>query len=202
MKQNNINEKEYSTIILAAGKSERMGFPKLTLKYDEKSNFIEHIVNEYKNFDCKEIVLVVNKIGFEYLKKNEIQFPEIVKLVINEHTDWHRFYSLKIGAKNLSENHPVFIHNVDNPFINQSVLNQLKENLNNADYLSPEYEGKGGHPFLLSEKIIIEIQHTEEDQKHLKEFLNQFLKMKVKVDDKKVLININTIEEYRKYFSY
>jgi molybdenum cofactor cytidylyltransferase len=200
MMQNKVNEKEYSAIILAAGKSERMGFPKLALKYDEKSNFIEHILNEYLSFDCKEIVLVVNKIGFEYLRKNEIQFPKTVKIVINDHPDWHRFYSLKIGAKNLSENRPIFIHNVDNPFVNHDVLKALLNSKNKADYISPEFEGKGGHPILLSEKIVQEIRLVKEDQKHLKEFLNQFPKMKVQVEDENVLVNINTIEDYSRYF--
>ncbi len=200
MKRNNVNEKEFSAIILAAGKSERMGFPKLSLRYDEKENFIEHIISEYLSFGCKDIAVVVNEIGFEYLNKYEIQFPDIVKVVINEHPEWHRFYSLKIGAKSLSETHSVFIHNVDNPFVNNDVLKALFNNINTADYISPEFEGKGGHPFLLSEKVIKEIAQVEEDRKHLKEFLNQFLKIKVPVEDEKVLVNINTTEEYRKNF--
>jgi molybdenum cofactor cytidylyltransferase len=200
MKQNNVIEKEFSVIILAAGKSERMGFPKLSLKYNEKENFIEHIISEYLSFGCKDIAVVVNEIGFEYLNKNEIQFPDIVKVVINEHPDWHRFYSLKIGAKSLSETHSVFIHNVDNPFVNNDVLKVLYNNKNKADYINPEYEGKGGHPILLSKKIIEELRSIEEDQIHLKDFLNQYSRLRIKVDDNKVLANINTIEEYRKNF--
>ncbi len=200
MKQNNINEKEFSAIILAAGKSERMGFPKLSLKYNEEHNFIEHIVSEYLSLGCKEIKIVVNEIGFDYLNKNEIWFPEKVKFVINKHPEWHRFYSLKIGARSLSKVHSVFIHNVDNPFVNHEVLKNLLIHRDNADYVSPEFEGKGGHPFLISEKVIKEITCTEEDQKHLKEFLNQFPKMKVPVGDEKILVNINTLEEYEQYF--
>jgi len=200
MKQNKVNKKEFSTVILAAGKSERMGFPKLSLKYNEKSNFIEHIVSEYLEFGCTEIVLVVNEIGDQYFIDNKIQFPDIVKIIINKHPDWHRFYSLKIGVKSLSEIRPTFIHNVDNPFVNHEVLKELSNNVNLADYLSPEFNGKGGHPFLISEKVIKEIAQTEEDQKHLKEFLNQFPKIKVTVEDENVLININTINDYKKYF--
>jgi CTP:molybdopterin cytidylyltransferase MocA len=200
MKQNYINEKEFSAIILAAGKSERMGFPKLSLQYDEKSNFIEHIVSEYLEFGCTEIVLVINEIGNQYLFDNQFIFGNKIKIVINEKPEWHRFYSLKIGVKSLSEIRPTFIHNVDNPFVNHEVLKELSNNVNSADYLSPEFNGKGGHPFLISEKVIKEIAQTEEDQKHLKEFLNQFPKIKVTVEDENVLININTINDYKKYF--
>ena len=55
MKQNNKIKKEFSAIILAAGKSLRMGIPKLSLKYDENNIFIEHIISEYISFGCKEI---------------------------------------------------------------------------------------------------------------------------------------------------
>jgi len=200
MKQNKENKKEFSAIILAAGKSERMGFPKLSLKYDDKHSFIEHIVSEYLCFGCKEIILVVNEAGRNYLIMNKIKFPEEVKITINEYPDWHRFYSLKIGAKSLSEIRSVFIHNVDNPFVNNSILNELFDNINIADYISPEFKEKGGHPFLISEKIIKEITKTEENQKHLKEFLNQFPKIKVTVDDENILVNINILEDYVKYF--
>ena len=200
MKQNNKIEKEFSAIILAAGKSSRIGFPKLSLRYDENKIFIEHIVNKYENFGCKEIIIVVNETGNNYLTENKIQFSDNVKIVINEHPDWHRFYSLKLGAKCLLEVIPVFVHNVDNPFVNYEVLNELSGNTNKADYLSPEFDGKGGHPILLSRRIIKDVRATTEDQIHFKEFLNQYPKRRVKVDDEKVLVNINTLEEYRKYF--
>lgn len=193
-------EKEFSVIILAAGKSERLGFPKLSLKYDDKQIFIEHIVNNYLEFGCKEIILVLNEIGDNYLRENKIKLPENAKIVINEHIDWHRFYSLKMGAGTLSKAQHVFVHNVDNPFVNREVLKGLINLSEKADYLSPEYEGKGGHPILISDKIVMELRSAQEDQMHLKEFLNQFSKMKVKVDDEKILVNINTLDEYKKYF--
>ena len=202
MKQYIKIKKEFSAIILAAGKSSRMGIPKLSLKYDDSNIFIEHIINEYRSFGCKEIVIVVNETGNNFLIENKIQFPDKVKIVINEHPDWHRFYSLKIGAKSLSEFTMAFIHNVDNPFVNCKVLNKLLKNIDTADYIHPEFNGKGGHPILLSEKIINDVRTTQEDQLHFKDFLNQYSKMKVQVDDEKVLVNINTMEEYKRFFNF
>lgn len=200
MMQNNKTKKEFSVIILAAGKSSRIGLPKLSLRYNENKIFVEHIVNKYENFGCKEIIIVVNETGNNYLTENKIQFSDNVKIVINEHPDWHRFYSLKTGAKSMSEVIPVFVHNVDNPFVNHEVLNKLLGNTDKIDYLSPEFNGKGGHPILLSEKIIKDVISTEEDQIHFKEFLNQYPKKKMQVDDENILANINTIQEYQRYF--
>ncbi|MCD4832476.1 MAG: NTP transferase domain-containing protein [Bacteroidales bacterium] len=200
MMQNNKTKKEFSVIILAAGKSSRMGIPKLSLKYDDNNIFIKHIINEYERFGCKEIVIVVNETGKNYLTENKIKFSDNVKIVINKHPEWHRFYSLKMGAKSLSKDSVVFVHNVDNPFVNHEVLNKLLISSHKADYIGPEFNGKGGHPVLLSEKIKNDVRSTKEDQLHFKEFLNQYPKRRVKVDDEKVLVNINTLEEYRKYF--
>ncbi len=200
MKQNIVIEKEFSAIILAAGKSERLGFPKLSLKYNKDNIFIEHIVKEFNDFGCKEIVLVVNEVGNQHLKDNNIRFADNLKIVINKRPDWHRFYSLKTGVKELSKLQPTFIHNVDNPFISPKVLNALLANSTKADYLAPEYKKKGGHPILISELIVKDIISTISNQLHLKEFLNQYSKSKITIDDEKVLVNINTMEEYQKYF--
>ena len=202
MKQFYKNGKEFSVIVLAAGKSSRIGLPKLSLRYDENTIFIEHIVNKYESFGCKEIIIVVNETGNNFLTENKIQLSDNVKIVINKHPEWHRFYSLKTGAKSMSEVLPVFVHNVDNPFVNHKVLNELLGNKGKADYISSEFNGKGGHPVLLSEKIVEDVIVTKENQIHFKEFLNRYSRKKVRVDDEKVLVNINTKEEYRRYFDF
>lgn len=199
-KNNNIG-KDFSVIILAAGKSERLGFPKLSLEYNEQHTFIEQIAQEYSVFGCKVIIVVVNKVGLEYIKEHHLKFPVNAVLVVNEYPEWHRFYSLKTGVKALKECQSVFIHNVDNPFVNHQILTELLESSDSTDYIIPEYKGKGGHPILISKKIVDHIISIDENQVHLKEFLNQYSKLKTPVQDEKVLVNINTMDEYKKFFS-
>ena len=201
MKQNIKIGKDFSVVILAAGKSERIGFPKLSLKFDECFTFLECIVNEYIKSECTEIAIVVNEKGKSYLVNNKITFPACVKVVMNEHPDWHRFYSLKLGVQSLIANVPVFIHNVDNPFVNQEILDKLLLNREKADYIIPECKGRGGHPILISNNIVNNIATIEENKVHLKEFLNQYTKLKIPVKDDKVLVNINTLDEYKRYFN-
>lgn len=198
--QNLRNKKDYSVIILAAGKSERLGFPKLSLKFNKEQSFIENIANEYNDYGCNEIIVIVNEAGQNYIADNYLKFPLNTKIVLNEHPDWHRFYSLKIGANLTKENNSVFVHNVDNPFVNQEVLDELLNNSDKADYINPEYNGKGGHPFLISNKIIRDLKVSESDQMHLKEFLNQYTRLRVSVTDKNILVNINLLKEYILYF--
>ena len=60
--------KSHSIIILAAGKSSRMGENKFALKYDNNLSFIEKIIETYRDFKCEEIVIVLNKKGIEVFK--------------------------------------------------------------------------------------------------------------------------------------
>lgn len=195
------NEKIYSVIILAAGKSSRMGTPKWSLHFDKNTSFIEHIISEYYSFGCKDIILVINETDYpSFVQKNYSTF-ENFKLVINNHPEWDRFYSLKCGIQKLENTPFVFIHNVDNPFVNQDVLQELINKSELADYISPQFEGKGGHPILLNERIINDIRNMPLNEMHFKEFLGRYTNHKVKVADKHILTNINSLEEYSLYFT-
>ncbi|HSH50155.1 MAG TPA: NTP transferase domain-containing protein, partial [Bacteroidales bacterium] len=110
--------KDFSAIILAAGNSSRMRFPKLALKYNDTQTFTEHITKEYVQFGCTEVIVVVNAENYQYLRKQKLPFDEKIKFVVNEHPEWHRFYSLKKGVQVLSKRSKIFVHNVDNPFVN------------------------------------------------------------------------------------
>jgi len=202
MKQKTQNSQNISVIILAAGKSSRMGIPKWSLQFDKNTSFIEHITNEYYRFGCKEIILVINETDYSSFVGKNCKLPENVKVVINKHPEWDRFYSLKIGVSELEKIQPIFIHNVDNPFVMHDVLVRLTTNFTKVDYIVPEYDGRGGHPILTSQQIIQKVLLTQENILHFKEFMNQFSKNRVKTDDDKILININSATEYQSYFKF
>ncbi len=196
------NSKKYSAIILSAGKSSRMGEPKFSLRFNETSIFLENIINEYSKFGCNEIVVVLNPDSASYLKQLDLNLPSNTKIVINEYPEWERFYSLKLGAKGLKIPTNTFVSNIDNPFVNQDVLNFLASKGEGFNYVNPTYNGKGGHPILISEKVITDLVSEEKDQIHLKEFLSRYSRKIVEVNDEKILVNINTEEEYKRFFNH
>lgn len=199
----NINyNKKYSAIILSAGKSSRMGEPKFSLRFNETSTFLENIVNEYLKFGCSEIVVILNPDSASYLKQLSLNLPANSKIVINEHPEWERFYSLKLGAKALDFPANAFVSNIDNPFVNQDVLKYLASKGEGLNYVNPTYNGKGGHPFLISEKVIVDLINEKQDQIHLKEFLCRYSRKSVEVNDNKILVNINTEEEFKRFFNH
>lgn len=189
-------KKNYSAIILSAGKSTRMGVPKFSLLFHENCTFLESMVNVYSDYGCEEIVVVLNDEGVRYLEKLNMKFSSNITIVLNPHPEWERFYSLKMAAKTLNSLNPVFVSNIDNPFISPEVLDSLTLHIGRYDYLFPAYKGKGGHPFLISGKVIKDLKSEAEDQMHMKEFLGRYSKGAIEVDDEKVLANINTKEDY------
>jgi molybdenum cofactor cytidylyltransferase len=195
------NNFDFSVVILAAGNSTRMGVPKFSLRFNSKYTFIEHIAHEYHELGCKEIIIVINESGNSFIKESAFDFPENVKIVVNKHPEWDRFYSVKKGLQSLLKIFPLFIVNVDNPFITIEVINALLHVKDKADYIHPEYKRTGGHPILLSENIVNNIIKEKENQLHFREYLNKYSKKTIEVDDEKVIANINSPEEYQRYFN-
>lgn len=188
-----------SVVILAAGKSSRMGLPKFALKFSDEHTFLEEIIYQYKKFGCQEIVVVLNEEGTNILEGKYLPISNDVIIVKNNHPEWERFYSIKLGIKSLKEKYPVFIHNVDNPFVNHAVLTSLYNEYEKTDYVIPKHKRRGGHPILISEKIITAIKSEKKNDLVLSDFLNNYTKKVVQVADEKVLTNINTEVAYLKF---
>ena len=101
-----------SVIVLAAGFSGRMGIPKFALRFDENRTFLEEVVEQYDIFGCQEIIIILNKVGKKQYDELNIPFAQNVKIVINHHPEYERFYSIKAGLKNIKSDRKIFIHNV------------------------------------------------------------------------------------------
>jgi len=187
-----------SAIILAAGKSERMGMPKFALKFNRHRTFLEEIVGQFDSFGCKEIIVVMNKEGRKLIDEMEIKLPENVIIANNPYPELGRFSSIKTGLGFLRNTDSLFLHNVDNPFVNRNVLRRLFNNDNNADYYVPVHENRGGHPILLTGKVVNEIRKCPNVDFSLKEYLKAYRKTVVEVDDPGIFININSPEDYVK----
>ncbi len=190
-----------SALILAAGKSSRMGKPKFALKFNKKLTFLEEIISCYTRFCCQEIVIVMNEIGKDYLQSQAIELSENCTIILNSHLEWERFYSVKLGLQALKLKTPAFIHNVDNPFVNSELLDDMFRLSTTSDYIVPVYKNRGGHPILLSQKIINDLILEEKNDLILSNFLHQYDKKKYEVADASVLININTPELYQTFFN-
>lgn len=187
-------------LILAAGVSERMKRLKAFLPFDERLSFVEKIINTYVEWGCCEITLVMNPEAAGQLKTLE-HIPGFVKVVINDRLEYERFYSAKLGLRKMKKSYWCFLQNVDNPFLTKEILDQLHKEKQSDVYVSPVFDGKGGHPVLLGRKIIDHISQYPANDANLKEVLQQLKCRKVFVNDERVLININSMEQYEAMFN-
>ncbi|MBN2893819.1 MAG: NTP transferase domain-containing protein [Bacteroidales bacterium] len=189
-------KKNCSAIILAAGKSERMGSPKPFLLFDKYKNqtFIQKLFDTYHDFGCQQVVIVYNSENIEQGKK----LTPNATIVENKTPELGRFLSIKLAVEQLIQNDFVFLQNADNPFTKTEILEQIWKEKDKEAYISPKFEGKGGHPILLPKTIITQIQTEMSKNLNLKQFLQPFAKQIVLCNDESILININTQEEYLK----
>jgi molybdenum cofactor cytidylyltransferase len=190
-----INEST-AALILAAGESKRMNWPKSLLPFDKDRSFIDKIIDEYENFGINKIVITSNSDNAQMIEIN----PN-VQVIKNEHPEYERFYSIKIGLEKVGDCQYCFIQNVDNPFICETILNVLFENRINNGCAIPVFQGKGGHPVLIGDEVITKIAQLNQYDLNFKDFLKDFPANRVEVDDDTVLININSPEDYNRYFN-
>ena len=189
-------KKTFGAIILSGGRSERMNYPKAFLEIDGIT-FLQKLVDTY-NKVVSEIAIVLNdELAQGEWKKILVGIDTTCKIVLNPHSDKGKLYSLKLGATAISSDY-CFIQNVDNPFVNSILLNELIKNKNLNGITVPVYKGKSGHPILVSKDVLEKISATEDINQHLKDFYSAFSKKFIELEDDSVLMNINTLEEYEK----
>ena len=189
----------FGILILAGGESMRMDFPKIYLKIDGKT-FLSKIVTEYCSAGIENICLVINE---KFVSGRWKKLFEQAKLRVGviEKTEPHygRFHSLKLGIKNLLACDFVFVQNGDNPLINKDTIERMMQNKNPLGYTQVAFNGKSGHPVMISKNISLRINEIKVTNYNLRNILKEFPKTEVEVNDEGILANINTKEDFEKY---
>lgn len=197
-----MGKKNISVIILAGGDSERLNFPKPFLLFSPRITFLVKLVRVYFKFGCRKIIVVINKKYFneDLFSKTANAFNAV--FVINKHPESGKFYSLKLGISKLTSEKYCFIQNIDNPFTNLSLLNLLNISKYAEGYTAPVFKGKRGHPVLIGSRIIQGIKKAPQGDINLRVFLNKYQRIETPTNYEKIMANINTLNDYRKYFYY
>ncbi|MEK6616624.1 MAG: NTP transferase domain-containing protein [Bacteroidota bacterium] len=189
----------YGVVILAGGKSERMNFPKIFLDFNGKT-FLQKITSTYFNAGMKNICAVINKEYSEGKWKEQIELINpFVSEIIKTDSNLGRFHSLQLGINKLLSCDFVFIQNADNPFVDNESIQKLQKHRYPLGYTQLFYQGRKGHPLLISKTIIQYINALQGSEYNLRDILTKFPKIDVEVNDKRILANINTKEDYEEY---
>ncbi|MFW9852789.1 MAG: NTP transferase domain-containing protein [Candidatus Thorarchaeota archaeon] len=151
-----------------------------------------------------KIIIILGKDKDFYLDK----IPELndTTVIINPNPEEGQFSSIKCGLKEVSESHKqdVFILPLDVPCPNREVWEQLalNQSLFQASVLIPQYQGKKGHPVLLSEEFKIYLLSCDTDTRLDHEIRKKDEQGKAKiisVNDNNITLNINTPEDWEEF---
>lgn len=186
-------------ILLAAGKSSRMGQAKMVLPWG-RSTVISTILNAYFQAKVDEIVVVTG--GYKELVEKEIsQLP--VKIAFNrDFENGEMADSVKTGLQQLSSDcSAVFIALGDQPKITvQDLLGMMELNLTHPDALIiPSYAMRRGHPWLVPYSMFKELSELH-PPKTLRDFINSHEKeiLYYLVKESDILTDLDTPEDYRR----
>ena len=147
-------------IVLAAGRSTRMGTQKLLLPFGEKT-IVECVVENILNSGITKVVVVL---GANCAEIEEVLKAWPVKTVRNENFQDGMHTSVISGVKTLPLNaKAVLIFLGDQPFISGTVVQNVVEAWKNSGkgIIIPLNKGKRGHPPLFDMKFRHELSNLD-----------------------------------------
>ncbi|MBE0392894.1 NTP transferase domain-containing protein [Flavobacterium sp. PL002] len=204
-------ENETAYILLAGGKSERMGFPKGLLVYNKTIWILEQlnrIANSsitnvyiglgYYHEDYFSLVPWFKEAQHRFVKYNNLK----VKIIVNITPEKGSFSTLQAVLVQIPENQTVLIQPIDVPILNIAELEQIISTTNTI--VQPQFEGKNGHPIQLSALFwnpLLQLNTTDEHSR-----LDFQIKKKnpeqctvVAVQDSSIIRNLNTPADWENY---
>lgn len=183
----------FSAIILAAGNSGRMGSDKAMLTYNNGQTFANHLVKSYSEFGAQPVVLIVK----ENHNKPDIDNYPLIR-VINKHVEYGRSHSIFLGIQKIPKGCGCFIQNIDNPFIEPCLLEQMIASVESDGFVVPVWNGMGGHPVLLGRNVVHHIRGLN-GLPDFREVLKEFKQIALPFPNERILLNINTPSDYANF---
>lgn len=201
-------ENKKAFILLAGGKSERMGVAKGLLKYQQTFWILEQL-NRISKTSIKEVYIGLGYYYDHYFsaipwlkiaQKKTFEFQGLnVKTVINKNPDLGSFSTLQTVLKAIPKQTTILINPIDTPLLNSEELAKLISEKNEVVF--PNFEGKNGHPIKISSRIwnnFLTI-NTKDKNARLDFQLKKVSPTKitiVNVSDRAIILNLNTKKEW------
>jgi len=189
-----------AAVILAAGRSIRMGRPKLLLPWGENS-VIGHLLEQWRLLDAEQIVVVCAKDDKEITKElDRLGFPEANRIT-NPEPARGMISSIQCAAT-WSRWKPLITHWAlvlgDQPHLRLQTLQQLIQfGAANPDRICQlASNGRGKHPVLLPKISLAEL--AKSNASNLREFLSAREVGLIETVDPGVDLDLDTPEDYTK----
>lgn len=193
---------KYPAVILAGGKSQRMGSPKLLLA-QEGELLVEKMLVKLKATGWDPVGVVVSDwVLADFVKK---RIPGL-ETIFNPAPERGMISSIRLGMDWAGRDNAegVLTLPVDHPFITLETLTLIKAAATTDCMVVPVYNGRRGHPTWWGRSCWNALYSETADagaMMVLRQSRSCGMKAEVEleVDDPFVLVNINTVEDMNKY---
>jgi len=192
-----IDEFHVAVVILAAGRSSRMGRPKLLLPWADRT-IVEHLIQQWLTVGAAQIAVVVAAHNTRLI--DEVQKIGRAFCIVNPEPDRGMFSSVRCAAE-WPHWHPTLTHWVmslgDQPHLQDTTLRKLTGAVQSEPQLvwQPAYRGRR-HPVVLPKNSFTALRDTAAS--NLKTFLesSSVARKSIDIDDPGLEIDIDTPEDY------
>lgn len=191
-------------VLLAGGKSERMGIAKGLLKYQQTYWILEQL-HRISKANIKDIYI---GLGFNFeqyfnaipwlenAQRNFIEYEGLkVKVIINKNPEYGPFSTLQTILKVVPKTSEILVNNIDIPILNSEELSEIISLKN--EIVFPKYQGKNGHPIKMKNcfwKSLLNLDISDDNARldfQLKK-VNPAKISTIEVFDRAIIMNLNT----------
>jgi len=149
-------------VLLAAGESRRMGFPKPLLKIGEET-YLDHLAAAM--LAAVDRLIVVVGAHFERVRAAAPVDPRVT-VVANREFKRGQLSSLKVAIRSADDATAIMVHLIDHPTVEAPTFSGVIERYRHTQkpIVIARYEGRRGHPVIFDHSIFVELLAAPEDQ--------------------------------------
>lgn len=194
-------------ILLAAGESTRMGQLKALLPWRGQT-LLEHQVSALREGGAERVIVVLGHRAGEL--SLILDGMDGVSWTVNPDYLLGKTTSIKAGLSALTSSlalegegemvRDIILLNVDQPRSAEDVARILNTHQAHGYSVTvPEYNGKGGHPIVLSAALLPELREIDEESQGIKAVVRRRPESvnRIPLDNPEILLDLNTPEQYR-----
>jgi molybdenum cofactor cytidylyltransferase len=194
-----------AAVVLAAGRSARMGEAKQLLRVGERT-VLERTIENVRGATVEEIVLVLGFFAEEIRRELPEALLDGLKVVVNQRYELGIASSLREGLSAVSpEVDAALIVLADQPFVRPQTMDRIIERYrySDAEIVIPFHQGQRGNPVLLNRSVFSQAMALQGDTgfraifgKHASDLA------KVDVDDAGILLDIDQRADFERALGY